>query len=105
MTTGVPLVPRYEDENLPAPMDHSAPMPAASGGDNDDDGGGFGKALLLPRRPEDAITTQDYLASLGKEDPGVTPLIRHLQSRPNPVEMRPSRHFHPTQAAKAPPDK
>ncbi len=82
---------RYEDENLPAPMDHAEPMPVPDA------------TADLPL-PEDAITTQAYLASLGK-DRAVSPLVRHLQSRPNPVEIRPNRHFDPNGAAKAPPNK
>eukprot|EP00750_Incisomonas_marina_P023050 INCI5010.2.p3 GENE.INCI5010.2~~INCI5010.2.p3 ORF type:complete len:169 (+),score=27.47 INCI5010.2:799-1305(+) len=42
------------------------------------------------------------MQSLGDE---VSPLIHSLQNRPNPIEIRPSRHFHPKHPHKAPPDK
>jgi len=53
--------------------------------------------------PEDAISTKEYLSSF--EDDDVTNFIRQLQNRLNPIEVRPSRHFHPINPEPAPPDK
>ena len=67
-------------------MDHAVEMPDA-------------KPL-----PEDSITTREFVESLG-EDSNISPFIRYLQTRPNPIEIRPTRHFDPGNPVVAPPDK
>lgn len=65
-------------------MQHSAPMP-----DSPD--------------PDSLMNQKEFFDTLDQSR--VPDFIKHLQKQNNPIELRPSRHFHPTTPQKAPPDK
>ncbi len=53
--------------------------------------------------PDSLLSRGQFLDTLDEAE--VPSFLRHLQRLDNPVEMRPSRHFHPTAPEVAPPDK